>query len=192
LPDLFPLNEARKLGEQVHGRVRRHPQLLAEIAALREPLGLFAMLRDLMYDDSTARHPVASSGHIVHRNADAAGEKALLLLVMAGDPDGGLVDRPHDDPANEDLDAMASDNAVGNGPGIETINFDADPADFHRHDVQDAAGVTSTLAPPVAPSVETQPGNAASSLTPRSVPDGPVNPVAAASIAAPPPFTRRC
>jgi hypothetical protein len=125
---LLTRQDAHELCARVRELLRQRNELQEEVSELRETLGMFAVLRDLMADNSPALAHVAGNGHIAHRRVDGDGEGAIALQVMAGDPDDGLDDAPHDDQGAEDLEAMAPGNATGDGPSVEATNPDDNPA----------------------------------------------------------------
>jgi hypothetical protein len=126
---LLTRQDVHELCARVRELLRQRNELQEEVAHLRETLGMFAALRDLMHDTPPSLTHVASNGHIAHRRVDGAGEGAITLQVMAGDPNDGLDNRPHDDQGAEDLEATGPHNTIGNGPRVEATNPDDNPAD---------------------------------------------------------------
>jgi hypothetical protein len=95
---LFTREEAHDVYERVCDLVRQRNELQEEVAALQETLAIFAALRDLMYESPRALYHVGQNGHVALPRADAARDQHTALPV-------GAPAAPHDDPANEDLDA---------------------------------------------------------------------------------------
>ena len=93
---LLTRQDVHELCARVRELLRERNELQEEVSELRETLGMFTALRDLMADDSPALAYVASNGHIAHRRVDVAGEGAIALQLMADDPDDGLDDVPYD------------------------------------------------------------------------------------------------
>lgn len=122
---LLTRQDVHELCARVRDLVRQRDELQEEVVHLQETLGMFAALRDLMYDDSPALAHVGQNGHVALPVADDAPH---------GDPAGdvSIVEafNPHDDPANNrsverfpgDDDALDED--AGDGPSVEATNPD--------------------------------------------------------------------
>jgi len=145
---LLTRQDVHELCARVRELLRQRDELQEEVAHLRETLGMFAALRDLMHDDPPSLAHVASNGHIALRRVDGNGEGAITLPVMAGDPDDGLDNRPHDDQGAEDLEATAPDNTIGDGPSVEATNPVDTPAadgDSDALQAEEDAGAISLM-----------------------------------------------
>ena len=98
LNHVFPQQEAYQLYERVCDLVRHRNQLREEVAHLQETLGLFAALRDLMYDDSSRRQRIRGCGAIRTpwrrgRGGSSGGAQRLSLRLAYGSVQNKLVVR---------------------------------------------------------------------------------------------------
>jgi hypothetical protein len=203
---LLTRQDVHELCARVRELLRQRDELQEEVANLRETLGMFAALRDLMHDDSPSLAHVASNGHIVHRSPAAAGEGAMTLQVMADNPNDGLDDGRHDGPDNEDFDRTAPDEDAGDVSSVETSaaaipradNPNDHPIPAHTVEAGEEARAISAPTPPVSishpepdatrfPRAKTEPGENAPSPAPRPVLDNAMAPVEAASTDGPSP-----
>jgi len=203
---LLTRQDVHELCTRVRELLRQRDELQEEVAHLRETLGMFAALRDLMHDDLPSLAHVASNGHIVHRSTAAAGEGAMTLQMMADNPNDCLDDGRHEGPDNEDFDRTAPDEDAGDVSSVETSaaaipRADEPPDDSIPADTVEAgeeARAISTPAPPASillpepdaarfPRAKTEPGESAPSPAPRPASDNAMDPVEAASTAVPSP-----
>ena len=190
---LLTRQDVHELCARVRELLRECNELQEEVAHLRETLGMFAALRDLMHDDSPSLAHVASNGHIVHRSPDAAGEGATTLQVMADNPNDGLDDGRHDGLDNEDFDRTAPDEDAGDVSSVETsaaaIPHADDPPD---HPIPAGTVEAGEEASAISAPTPTEHDALVSSGVPRPAPrlpapDNAMAPVEAASTDAPSP-----
>jgi hypothetical protein len=111
--------------------IHQRDALQKEVADLREVMGLFSDLRNLMHDDAPALYHVASNGHMPPPSGHTSPDDPAALLVDHASPCDAVIAfypmddaNPDDDPDASPRDDQAKDAGDVTMPAPQAANLD--------------------------------------------------------------------